>query len=388
MGTINCPAGSLYNSTDALCLCPSGTAFNSNGVCAPVIITPPPPQNANSVTIITLPKNVTYTTNVLVINASTINSPTTGAVHNISVSIGVSIPTLSNSIYNISHGVNSTSLIFGCLSCAQASGAIAANNATESFEFNTPVANSIINSAFIRKVIAGNVISANSAFNIALLMKQNSSLLKQFVSNYTPSGYRPVFNATINQQNSTLVYKAQWLAVSNTASSYVNLSVIKSFSNNTIAQSSIPIAQRAVVPYIAEVFNRTNIANRTTSQQLYVTDVLSGNQTTARYVPTNVTTYKTTNAVVIGVTDVVTNYNDYINIPKSPVPISNMSISVKRNFTVGAISIQTYAASSPSAISKAVPALPGKTASYIYVNSTINDTNINSVNYTFNVTKA
>lgn len=320
--------------------------------------------------------NVVYANTLPIANYSSVNSIPKGVVLNISATIGVPITSVANSIAN---AVNGIPIRFACLSCNGTTN-VPPNGIIEGFVLNTTIANS----TFVKKAIASNVIQSNSIANIGGAIAQNQMLLKQLVSNYTPSGFSPLSNTSVVVKQNATTYRTQWAAQSSTASAYVNVSVFKT--NNAITINSIPPGQRAVIPYIKSAFNTTNVTNRTTVQQVYITQLINSSKTVVKYVPTNVTVYKSSNATVIGVTNLANNVNHYVTIPKTTVIISNVSLSVKNNQTLSVIAIKTYPSNTTSIKGKRLPILPGTTASYLLVNSTINDSNIKSLNYTFNIT--
>jgi len=322
-------------------------------------------------TLINFSTNVTYTNEIpKVVNSVTVNSLSVGVTQNISASMGVSILEMENSIYKTTNGIT---IRFGCRGCNQTS-VIQPNSIIEGFVFNGTITNSIL--------------SRLAASNPSAIIAQNKSAFRQFVSNYTPSGFTPIFNTSnITQQNAT-AYRAQWVATSNASSSYVNISAFRAISSDPTLANSVTLSDRIAAPYIADTFNNTDVVNRTIQHEIYISHIISGNNTNAKYIPSNITTYKTDNAVVISATDVVKDFTNHISIQKSTVLIRNISLSVKQNFTATAISIRSYSANELNLTGRRLPNLAGRIGGYLFINSTINDPSIKAVNYTFNETPA
>ncbi len=364
-GAVSCPGGSGYNTTYNACVCPMGRYFNGTACTAPMKLIFP--------TNIVYPSNLPQTTN-------SIYSLPQNSIANISVSEGIRVSAIANSLY----AANTISFRFGCLGCNTTGTATNPNSIIEGFIGN----GSITKAAFIQAALASNVISANNLANLANTIAQNSVLFRQMINNYTPSGFRASYNySTTTKQNST-TYTNRWLAVGNTTNIYVNVSALKAIASNAQNLQSLPLSDRAAAPFVNSAFNDTNIVNRTTSQQIYVKQAISGNKTVTSYVPTNVTTYKSKSATVVSITNVPSGFATYVNITKSSLPIKNMTFSTKVNFTASAISIKSYAANTTNTTITSLSKFKGNVTAYLSVNSTIKDSNLNSVNYTFNISAA
>jgi PGF-pre-PGF domain-containing protein len=307
--------------------------------------------------------------------------PTTpsSAIQNISATIGVPVQNVGSSIANAIGSPSSVS----CVSCGNGAPQ-ALNGIVAGFVANITVSNA----TFIKAAVARNAIPATALPNIANVVAQNPVILKQLVSNYTPSGFRQVQNSTsVTVQNSSTV-NVKWVALANSTNSTVNISALQSMPPSTSAASSLPLSTRVVQPYMAGTFNSSSVVNRSITQQLHISDAITGSRAVAKYTPTNVTVYSAAKAAVISVTNVGGGASTQMRIPRTNMPIRNITLTTKANITASGVSVKAYPANATSVASIAVPKPPGTTLGYIYVNSTISDSQMSAVNYTFNVTQS
>jgi PGF-pre-PGF domain-containing protein len=280
---------------------------------------------------------------------------------NVSTSIGVPIATMANSI---STPLNSNSLTFGCMNCN-------ANYANA-----TPQNNIIVG-------FVGNGTTTTVVNTIEL----NATLLNHIENNHTPSGFVPdLSSGNVTMRNAT-GYSVQWAAVGNESNSVADISAINKAFANASETSSIPLSDRAAFSYAKEVFNNTDIVNVTKTQVVHVEETVSNNNTRTRYTPTSITTYQSADAAVVSFSNLPSGVDNKVQISKSNLPIKTISFSSKDNLTTSAIAVKVYSSNYTSA-GAGLPAPPGNVANYFSVNSTISDSRINSVNYTFNVTQA
>jgi len=264
-----------------------------------------------------------------------------------------------------SSSANSLSVNYGCLNC------------------NTQNATSELN-----KTIVGFV--GNGTLSVrAEVMAGNLTIAERVIREQTPTGYTPEFNnQTISSRNATS-YDAVWIARGNATNSVVNVSTIRNIvTNNSIGAPATSLPDRVAAPLINYEFRDVGTVNRTTTQVVYINEVMQGNKTIARYTPSNVTTYHSRDAAVASISNVPGGVQNKISFKESRLPIRNIDFIPKSNFTASAVAVRAYAGGTGNIEGRTLPSLPGMVANYLSVNSTIKDADINTVNYTFNVTSA
>lgn len=298
-------------------------------------------------------------------------------------SIGVSLSNEAKIIANVTANPNlvtGLSLKFGCVGCSSNS----IGNPIVGFN-----GNGSISAASLPVPSASAGLSGGARPAPATLIAHNATTLAHFTSNYTPTGFVTI-NTTVQHllTNSSAV-RVTWVAQGNSTRSPLSSGAVGQLINSA-SSNSTPLAVKAAAPYLKAFLNGTSAVNETTTQKIYITDTVNGNSVAVRYVPSNQTTYRGNQSAVVSVTNLVSGFNDTLNVKGSSLPFDNITFSTRQNFTTYVLGVRAYAANTTNLTlsGKQVPKPPGLPISYISISSTANDSSINAVNYTFNVSRS
>jgi PGF-pre-PGF domain-containing protein len=304
-------------------------------------------------------------------------------LQNVSSSLGIPV----NVLLALSNGYLTGAANTITIECAGCTGA-----GTNAQGITTISTNSAFSANLVRRLITS--INASSSLSLANALSTNSMLLKQFVSNSTPTGFSVVNNSTMLEyrQNAAGVGNSVTIAWSSSgATGYRNISVasIKRIATN---QSSITPSQLGA-QYALNYLANTSSISVTSHTEVHASSVVNGNNGTTQYVPSNVTVYGSMGGTaVVSVTNLVRNASNYVNttIP-GRMPLRSMVVVPRKNITALAAGITTYNSISSSSAATGIIASnanSGNVIGVIVVRSSVNDSLISAVQYKFNVSRA
>lgn len=252
--------------------------------------------------------------------------------------------------------------------------------------------NVLINQPFITNAIQSGLVS--NPHDIADALGVNSSLQLQFAADATPLGFA-VTNGTVSTaRDGTENTFISWQAATQPAESPVT---IRSSSQGvTFSSGGLPSMFNNVYDYLALGPGNATVQ---TQQQIQAVSGIQNDSYATRYIMSNITIMSNDKAYVVGMTNMVGGVENRFDTHGLKQEFNNISVVVKHNFTNYDMAVIhnsnlstsgcTTLACWKESIVKGVPpdSAPDLTYSYVFVNSTINDSEIVRVTYGFNVSK-
>jgi PGF-pre-PGF domain-containing protein len=252
--------------------------------------------------------------------------------------------------------------------------------------FNLPINNTKFMNNLSNKfnyIIQNKTLAANIIFS-------NTIFIKNFIYNYTPTGFT-LLNATINNiknNNSTLI---SWSMISNISNSSINVSALKNIANNNLTTYN-NIYKIIYAKILLNYFNNTNSIEIKNYHIIYAISNITGENDIIKYIPANISILEGENKTVAEINNIEKDISTYIIIKNKNIIIKNITINPKESAKSISTMIQEL---NNSEFGKIFPSIETKLyesqinpIKFFYINSSLNDSVINYVDYTFNVTKS
>ena len=239
-----------------------------------------------------------------------------------------------------------------------------------------------------------NSIASGSPY-AAQLLGRNLTAQVDMAINYTPKGYEEINSTIKNESGGRYNLTVYWSALGLPSIGAFNVSRTENMVNG--AGGSISGVQQADYIYDRLVFRNGTVMLRNVSE-LHIAGTVRNSTYTERLVRSNITVLAANGRYAVEMSDLVGKSPTYVNISYGS-EFRNVTIVPGRNYGYAAMAIITVRAPNSSCASQrcwnasinsgiAPSVAPGRVYSYIYVNSTMNDSSISGVTYSFNVSKA
>ncbi|MGC8648600.1 MAG: PGF-pre-PGF domain-containing protein [Candidatus Micrarchaeia archaeon] len=268
---------------------------------------------------------------------------------------------------------------------------ISALGTNNGITFNLP----INNTKFIKNFSSEfNYIIQNKT-PIANIIFSNTILIKKFISNYTPAGFA-LLNSTINSiknNNSTLI---SWSMISGISNSSINVSAVKNIANNLTVHNLTTynsLYKSIYAKILLNYFNNTNNIEIKNYHIIYAISNITGDNDIIKYIPANITVLEGKGGTALAeISGIEKNISTHIIIENKNIIIKNITINPKESTKSISTMIQEL---NNSEFGKIFPNIEAKfyeskisPIEFFYINSSLSDSAINYVNYTFSITKS
>lgn len=222
--------------------------------------------------------------------------------------------------------------------------------------------------------------ASRNGSNTANYPMKNTSPIKILISNYTPRGFTPL-NGSISVSENGSAMLVAWSA-ENVSERYG--------ANKTSIEEASPVANSSALrDYLNSTFGPTQNISVTSYSDLHVAGSVHRNAASIRYVRINATAYHNGSSTVFSLVNVPANSSAEIGFENGTQPMVNLTVSLKRNLSMSATQILVFKnLTNLSARARMrIPPPPANFSSLIYINSSINESYFNYVNYTMAVPK-
>jgi hypothetical protein len=254
------------------------------------------------------------------------------------------------------------------------------------------------NTPFVHEAVFNGIIQ--NSLDVASGIGSNSNVIFDFVNDITPAGFI-LINSTVNavEQGSSNTFISFEAASPLVSLGTPNTSSLISGASG-IVSSGGDAPQKSDQLYESLVFNNDSSVQVHDMHIIHAISGVRNDQYVVRYIPSNITIFSNGSKFVVGITNLASGVDNFVNTGALKQEFKNISIVVSRNFTGSDIAVIGRSPSNVTdcpdvACMKArlsegkVPIMgPYNTYSYVYVNATLNDSYIIRVNYSFNVSKS
>ena len=225
---------------------------------------------------------------------------------------------------------------------------------------------------------------------LANLISSNATFIRSIAYNYTPRGFA-LINSTIQNIRNGNSSITSWSMIGNVSNEYINAQSLKSVVSNINITASNNSYQNVYENLFLNYLKNKNNTKLESYQLIYAVSNITGNNEIIKYIPSNITVFQDeSGTTLLEISKIESNISAHIFIKNKNLVIKNITINPKESTKEITSLVQEL---NSSAFGKMVPNAAEAAANsinpitYLYINSTLPDSAINYVNYTFNITK-